>query len=121
MIKAASGLSWGFGLLQVVLMWVGGIVFFANTDTSNGSIYGIIIPFVYMLVVLVMLLFRESAVVEGNDKDIISWGIITLLCISTPGGILTLIIPSYRRKRALRISNKNRIETASANQTIKKE
>lgn len=115
MEKAASGLSWGIGLLEVISMWIGGIIFFANTDTSNGSIYGIIIPFVYMLVVLVMLLFRESAVVDGKTKDMIFWGIFTIIFISIPGGILTLIIPSYRRRKALRISSEDMIETASVN------
>lgn len=85
MKTAASVFSWIGGLLTAVIYWVSFGILASQSNTAF-----LIIPALYTIVDLVILIWRQVAVEDGNK---VGSGVFTLIFCSTVGGILTLCIP----------------------------
>ena len=95
MKRVASVLSWIGGIITAVYLW---IVFGYIASFTDFAF--LIIPALYTILDLVILIWREKAVENGNK---VGCGVCTLIFCSLVGGILTLCIPDsqlyghYRR------------------------
>ena len=93
MKKAADFLTWFFAIDEIAAIWIGCMVNYAPIKAANGSAWWLIlIPIVFTLVILLLAIFRQDAVNEGEEY--VKWGVITLLFLSIPGGILTICLNS---------------------------
>ena len=114
-MKAASNvMSWFGGLLQMAIAWI-----WAFNLPKEGWLFAIAL--IYTVAGFLILTARQMNVSEG--KNIVAWGVITLLFISVLGGIFTLCIPrsytsyrphySYHTKQSQESAQKNADEIKS--------
>ena len=83
MKTVASVFSWLGGITTAIIIWLSFAPLF-----SYGSYFWI--PLIYMVLDLVILIWRQSATSNGKK---VGCGVCTLLFCSLIGGILTLCIP----------------------------
>ena len=86
MKTAAAVFSWLGGIVTVIYTWVMVAIYAASL--SMPALY--VIPIVQTIIVLVVLIWRQVSVENGNK---VGCGVCTLLFASLIGGILTLCIP----------------------------
>lgn len=95
MEKASNIVTWVFGILGIVGTWIGCILGFVFAQKAGVFLWWCFLIAALITVIECLLLkFRQKAV--DNHDNILAWGIITLLLISVPGGMLTLLILSER-------------------------
>lgn len=87
MRKVADVFTYLGAVIDVVYLWIALGVLQATTGISP-LIF--LIPFFYMVLVIVILVWRHKALEDGSK---VGCGVCTLIFISPVGGILTLCIP----------------------------
>lgn len=93
MKKAADFLTWFVVIDEIIGMWVVCLINFFEIKAYGGNAWWLIlIPIVATLFLLFLAGFRQDAV--NNGEDYVKWGVITLLFLSIPGGILTICLNS---------------------------
>ena len=93
MKKAADFLTWFVVIDEIVAMWIICITNFIAIQKAGANAWWlIVIPIIATLVLLILAWFRQDAVNEGEDY--VKWGVITILFLSIPGGILTICLNS---------------------------
>ena len=80
----ASAFSWIGGIITAIYLWIT----FGILASYNAAF--LIIPAIYTVLDLVILIWRQAAVENGNK---VGCGVCTLIFCSLVGGILTLCIP----------------------------
>ena len=98
MKKAADFLTWFVVIDEIAAMWIICLTnFLAIQKAGTNAWWLIVIPIVATLVLLILAWFRQDAVNEGEDY--VKWGVITILFLSIPGGILTICLNSSSPSR----------------------
>ena len=101
MKRAADLLTWLVGIGEIIALWASCLSYFFIIQAYGSTQWWLIIlPIVLTVVIFVLMLIRQASINEGEGY--ILWGVITLLFISIPGGILTICLEnsySYHPRR----------------------
>lgn len=82
--------SWVGGITMMASAWGGAVAFCVATN----GVWIFLLAFIFSSFILTALLFRQNAV--NTWTNLKRWGVLTLLFVSLPGGIFTLILSTHQ-------------------------
>ena len=93
MKKAADLITWFTVIAEIISTWIISITYYLAAKSAGVNAWWlIVIPIVSTLFLLILAWFRQDAVNEGENY--VKWGVISILFLSIPGGILTICLNS---------------------------
>ena len=98
MKKAADLITWFTVIAEIITTWIISINYYLAAKSAGVNAWWlIVIPIVSTLFLLILAWFRQDAVNEAENY--VKWGVITILFLSIPGGILTICLNSSSPSR----------------------